>query len=65
MMRPPKIQLTSVSIDYLLLGICYPLEWVILSLKLSWRNLHFASGFQLDIASALGMGACVHFSSQL
>ena len=61
---PPKMLLSSLSVGYLQLGrqrthkrnSCFPSETLLEKTKFS-----FASGYQLEMVSGLGMRACVHF----
>lgn len=47
--------------------VTYPQVEFVSPVRCSWRKLffHLQVGYQLEIASGLGMGVCVRFPSQL
>jgi hypothetical protein len=61
--KNPKILLSLFCVGHLLLGMG-PLFFVF-PVRLRWKNqmFSFASNYQLDVSSGLGIEACVHFPS--
>lgn len=60
-----KILLNSFCVDHLQLVLGTTLRCGLYTLRFHWKMAKFslASSYQLEIASRLGMGACVHFLS--